>query len=145
MNTITIELCAEDRARLDRIAESLELLRGPIVVAEPIPLHPQPEPTPQALTPETVTSDVQAVIETQPEPAAEPEPVKEPEPKRPTTTHADVMAVLQPMLAPGSKKRAAAREIVLKYAPKVSAIPADKLDEVLGRLKALADDVEAGI
>lgn len=144
MNTITIELCAEDRARLDRIAESLELLRGPIVMGEPIPLDPQPEPTPQDLTPEVVTSDVQAVVDTQPEPAAEPEPVKAPELKK-VTTPADVMAVLQPMLAPGSKKRAAAREIVLKYAPKVSAIPADKLDEVLGRLKALADDVEAGI
>ena len=70
--------------------------------------------------------------------------MKEPEPKK-ATTHADIMAVLQPMLAPGSKKRATARDIVLAYAPKVSAIPADKLDEVLGRLKALADDMEAGV
>lgn len=128
MNHIIIELCAEDRARLDKIAESLELLRGPIVMGPPI-VAPEAPTDP---TPEIVTKEVEAVVET---PAAEPEPVKTSK-----ATHADVMAVLQPMLAPGSKKRATARDIVLAYAPKVSAIPADKLDEVLARLNVLAAD-----
>lgn len=130
MNHIIIELCAEDRARLDKIAELLETARGPIVTATPA-AEPEQE-APQDPTPEIVTKEVEAVVET---PAAEPEPVKTSK-----ATHADVMAVLQPMLAPGSKKRATARDIVLAYAPKVSAIPADKLDEVLARLNVLAAD-----
>ena len=137
MNHITIELCAEDRARLDRLAELLEKQLPPTVHMN---LGAPKQEAPQDMTPEAVTNEVQAVVDV---PAAEPTPEPKPAPvEKPKTTHADVMAMLQPMLAPGSKKRATAREIVLAYAPKVSAIPADKLDEVLGRLQALADDEE---
>ena len=115
MNTITIELCGEDRARLDRILAALEGLNKPL---------------------ETTAVDVFAEVF-----AA---PVKTPEApaetETPKATLADVQALVQKLATPASGKRDAVKRIVNEYAPRVSGIPADKLDEVMQRLTELGGE-----
>lgn len=97
---LTFELCAEDRARLDKIIDSLsEMFISEAVVADTV------------------------------------EPVKEE--TKPSVTLADVQALVQRLATPSSGKRNAARDIVKKYADRVSAIPEDKLDEVYAELTEL--------
>ena len=63
------------------------------------------------------------------------EPVKA---EAPTVTHADVQKLVVKIAASDKEKKALVREIINGYADKVSAIPEDKLPEVLERLKAVA-------
>lgn len=130
MNTITIELCAEDRARLDNILEALigkncQACVNSVtkyVAAEvgqhikPAEIHPVLDPFPDQA----------------PEKPAEPEPVKDSEP---TVSAADVQRLVVELSAAGKKDQV--REIVTAYAARVSAIPEDKLAEAWERLTAL--------
>lgn len=105
---LTFELCAEDRARLDKIIDSLsEMFISDAVVADTVE---------------------EAVAETV-------EPVKEE--TKPSVALADVQALVQRLATPSSGKRNAARDIVKKYADRVSAIPEDKLNEVYAELTEL--------
>ena len=54
MNTITIQLCAEDRARLDHIIEGLRFLVNQEAEAAPVE-EPKPEPIPEPIKEETPT------------------------------------------------------------------------------------------
>ena len=115
MNTITIELCAEDRARLDKILEALQGVNvKPAPVAEEHPVE---------------------------EPFGSPDPVEEPaaEPAPKQYTLADVRSLVQELAKPGSKKQPEAKAIVQSYAAKVSDIPADKYGEVMEKLNALKE------
>ena len=134
MNTIIIELCQEDRQRLDTIinllgdlkpnchkcveaatanmAEGLKVV-SPAAAPAPAPEHPVDEVSPHA----------------QPEPAAEP--------AKPKYTKEDILAKVQSLAKPGSQNRAEAKAIVNDYGAKVSDIPEDKYDEVMARLTAL--------
>ena len=142
MNNITIELSQEDRARLDIIAGKLgaihDLLKSnthdcercansvATVVAGIVEQSPAP-------VEETQTSEDTAPWEG---PADAEEPVKaEPAPEQPAVSQADVQKKVVELSAAGKKD--AVKEIVQAYAPRVSAIPEDKLIEVWQKLTAL--------
>ena len=120
--TITIELCAEDRARLDRIIAALEGSKTlPEAVEETTaPVAQEPAEEPQTETPAATT----------------------PEPEKPAAaeisaqfTLSDVQRKVVSLSAAGRKDEV--RNIVKAYADRVSAIPEDKVDEVMAKLTAL--------
>lgn len=124
MNTITIELSKEDRQRLDVISDTLELIRlaltnaGTPFPTAPVQLRSAPEPQPQA------------------EPTPEPEATAAPwEEAFPAVKLADVQKKVVDLSTSGKKD--AVKEIVHAYAPRVSAIPENKLAEVLAKLTEL--------
>lgn len=112
--TVTVELCAEDRARLDKIIDSLSELFIAEAVEANIPVEMGGDPLP--------------------------EPVEEEE-TEPSVSIDDVRLLVQRLATPSSGKRDAVRAIVMKYAKSVSDIPVDKLDEVFGELVKLSTEV----
>ena len=142
--TVTVELCQEDRVRLDKILEALttnvagyvvgqldQYITGkqvrsiaPEVAAAPAPVEDEPVIENQ---PTEDTTPVEEPVEVKETPAAEPE--------LPTVAQADVQKKVVALSAAGKKD--AVKEIVQKYAPRVSAIPEDKLAEVWQKLTAL--------
>lgn len=92
--TLTIELCTEDRARLDRILAALE---------------------------RTPTNAVTGLPDEKPEaPEHKPEPKQE---EKPAIDLATLQALVQELAAPGTGKFEQVKKIVKQYAPKVSQIP----------------------
>lgn len=147
-NTIVIELCAEDRARLDRLAEAMEKRACDRCVTSALDAFKaiQEKPTETlAKANEAVETPKNAVEEAEtPAPTTEPQEEEKPtaeEPANaltePTVTHADLMAKVIEISAKSIKHKAQAREIVLSYAERVKAVPADKLDECYAKLVAL--------
>lgn len=147
MNTITIELCAEDRARLDAILAALSARpnceRCANTVAKYVAAevgqtaeHPVVDPFP---APDTAEKSNDAPTEAEPETVNTPEPEKpaeaEEQPEAPAVTHADIQRKVVTLSAAGKKDQV--REIVTKYAKKVSDLPEDKLAEVWAKLTAL--------
>ena len=128
MNTITIELCAEDRARLDRIIQGLELVLLPRAEAE-LAATPAEEPK---TAPKTEEVKPQENVPTETETKAEPAKA---EPTKPTVTSAEVQAKVISLVQSG--KRDEVKAIVTTYAPRVGEIPEDKLAEVMTKLTAL--------
>ena len=142
-NTITIELCAEDRARLDRLAEALERRACDKCETTAVectqPTHePKTEPVPQATTeplPEENTQEATApniVEETEP-----PTPIEEPAtaPTAPTVDRAELRAKVIELSAKGLKEQT--RDIVRSFAQTVTAVPDDKVAECYALLIAL--------
>ena len=113
MNKIVIELCAEDRARLDRLAEALER-KACEPCATPVVEEPKPNTEPQASPSEEVP--IQS------------EPTK-------TVARTDLRAKVIELSAKGFKEQT--RDIVRAYAPTVTAVPEDKLAECYDKLVAL--------
>lgn len=107
---VTVELSAEDRARLDKIIDSLSEL----FISEKIEVN--------------ATTEVEVTA---------PEPVEDEPKPEPTVTIDEVRLLVQKLATPSSGKRDAVRTIVMKYAKSVSDIPADKLNEVHAELVAL--------
>ena len=120
-NTITIELCAEDRARLDRLAEALERKACDKCVTSAIQLFKGEAEAPKAPT---------EVKEAPTEPA-------EVTPETPTRTvdRAEMRAKVIELSAKGLKDQV--RDIITAYAPTVKDVPDDKLVECFNRLVAL--------
>ena len=116
-NTITIELCTEDRARIDRLIEALERNACEKCVPEAVEASPQ--------TP---------LIHKEEKPVQ-----KEPAPTVPakTVTHEELMAKVIELSAKDVRLKAQVRDIVLSYAPRVKAVPEDKLNECYEKLVAL--------
>ena len=113
---LTVELSKEDRQRLDVISDTLELIRLALTTAG----TPYSAPEPEAKA----------------EPAPEAEPATAPqEAAQQTVTKADTQKKVVELSAAGKKD--AVREIVQRYAKKVSDIPEDKLAEVWAQLTAL--------
>ena len=140
MNTITIALGAEDRKRLEDLTGAVTLLASVLansqptevqekIIAEATPAEPDDAPAP--LSQDVIM--IHPVDEVSPH--GEPEPAAEP--TAPKYTQQDILAVVQRLIAPGSNKREKAKAIVNDYAVKISAIPADKYNEVMDRLTAL--------
>ena len=121
-NTITIELCKEDRQRLDELIAFTGWIATELK-SRPVVFNSAP-PTPEIMHPADVLP-----------PHGEPEPVAEPE--KPKYTEADVRAMVQKLVNPKHPKRVEARALVKSYADKVSDIPVDKYNEVMERLTAL--------
>lgn len=136
MNTITIELCKEDRQRLDEVIAFLGLLVGEIksrpVVQAPAETATAPKSA-EIPAPHETAHPVEEVTA-----PAEPEPVAEPE--TPAVTLDDIQALVLKLAAPDSGKRAEVRAIVKEYAERVSLIPADKFAEVMDKLTALSKE-----
>ena len=129
MNTIVFELCAEDRARLDKIIEGLGRHDCSRCAND-------------------VAKYVVGTLETAQEPANAPEPIKdetappEPEVVAPATEapvatvdKSDIQRKVVELSAAG--KKAQVRDVITAYAAKVSDIPEDKTAEVWQKLTAL--------
>lgn len=137
MNTITIALCEEDRKLLEGLMGSISLLAS-------VTANAQPKEVQEKIIAEAHTM-LLAMKPAAPDaghPADEVSPHGEPEPVAEAKyTQADILAVVQRLIAPGSTKRAEAKAIVNDYATKISAIPADKYNEVMDRLNKLEKEV----
>lgn len=130
MNTITIELCQEDRARLDRLTDALGRLSNVQEALASVPAVLSAIPGPQEAPAAPAAPAVPAKPE--PEEPVEPAPAQE----APAVDRADVQRKVVALSAAGKKD--AVKEIVLAYGnTKVSDIPEDKLAEVLAKLTAL--------
>lgn len=124
--TVTVELCAEDRARLDRIAELLT----PVTMSDPLKKVAVPtEPAPAA----PVAAAEEKPTENPPE--AEKPAEAAPVPADAELLKAELKALVQKLIASG--QRDATRAIVQQYATRVSDVPEDKRAECIEQLKAL--------
>lgn len=153
-NTITIELCAEDRARLDKLTAALEKRAAITPTAD----EPQPDPIQQKLaetlaaaeTPAEPTKNAAEEAETSAPPvtpAEEETPTaKEDAPKeeaKPTVTLEQIQQkVMQLAAGNGGAKKAKVREIINLYGSKVSDLKEqpEKWAEVWKKLTALESE-----
>lgn len=125
-NNITIELCAEDRARLDRLAEALERQASihtnlkPNNETESVPETTPTEPPQESL------EETEAIP-----PIDEPAPV----PTAPMVDRTELRAKVIELSAKGLKEQT--RDIVRSYAQTVTAVPDDKIAECYAQLVAL--------
>lgn len=123
MNTRTIE---EILALLERIASALERISPATPESVEAPEKPQNTPEPEK-------------VET-PEPVADPAPVAPAQPEeKPSVTIDQIRKMVVTLSAMGNEKKAAVRDVILKYGVNVSGIPADKYPEVMEQLTALKE------
>ncbi len=116
-NTIMIELCTEDRARLDRLAEALERRTCDRCVTTAIEaLRTNPETNVEVETPPGE------------EPPSQADPVKK-------VDRAELRAKVIELSAKGFKDQT--KDIVRAYAQTVTTIPEDKIAECYEKLVAL--------
>lgn len=134
MNEVKIitELCAEDRARIDKHTAALEALTAALGnVGTPFQTVKAEEPTPaEPLYEEgTGVNDLGFIpIETD-------EPEAPQEPAAPQHTKEELQQKVVGLVSKGKKEEV--KEIIKGYAAKVSEIPEDKVDEVWAKLDAL--------
>lgn len=142
-NIITIELCAEDRARLDRVIEALEhrpncegcVTAAVTMTKEAVAEATAPKPEAKDETPTTNPPEPEKPVETPTEHPLDAPPIEVNEPTAPKVDRADVQRKVIELSAAGKKE--AVKAIVTAYAAKVSDIPEDKLAEVFDQLTAL--------
>ena len=132
-NRITIELCAEDRQRLDELIAFAGLIASEMKThndSEPATMEPLKVVTPAEEHPVDAVS-----------PHGEPEPVAvpaaDPEPELPKYSKDDILAKVQSLAGPNNPKREKAKAIVKRYGTKISDIPEDKYGEVMAELLEL--------
>ena len=129
--TITMELCTEDRERLDNVIKALQA----IAAGQAPSVEPKKAPA-QANTPAQPKQPTQAATAPQVEQDVAPWDEEPPTQTEPTVTMEDIQHLIV-TLATTQGKKAEAREIVRDYADRVTEIPADKWDVVYRRLKKL--------
>lgn len=133
MNTITIELCTEDRARIDRLTAALEKRAAqeePLTIIDPMQ-KALAETLAKATPSETAGNEPQATEE----PTKAETPIKEETPEtaketeapwvedKPPITLAQIQQkVVQLSAADNGKKKAKVREIIVAYSPTVSGL-----------------------
>lgn len=117
---VTLELCTEDRARLDRILAALENNGTP--VAAPVA---EPEKTTQK------APEAEPQVNTQPEPEA-PKAEEKPTPK---VTKDEIRAKVVSLV--NAKKKDQVFAIIKAHAESVTDLPEDKLAEVMAQLTKL--------
>lgn len=135
MNEIKIitELCAEDRARLDKIAGLLEARIEATLKTPVAPLDTATEKTaemPQKTTKAEDQGNTQPTEETE-----EADPGEGKKDESSSITVEEIRRLVVTLSAKG--KKGEAREVVQTYAKTVSDLPADKYAEVWTKLKAL--------
>ena len=123
-NTITIELCAEDRARLDRLAEAMERKACDKCVENV---------TAYFKAVGTSTEELEATEPTHQENATEKE--FEASETAKTVERSELRSKVIELSAKGLKEQA--RDIVRAYAQTVTAVPDDKVTECYMKLIAL--------
>lgn len=134
MNKIVIELCAEDRARLDRLADALdrgcsscsaslsEALTSLISKAQVAPAtKPEPVTAPAEIEPQEIVA---------PAPAPAPDPV-------PVVSLAEFQKALTLRCSESPEVKAKVRALLNQYAAAASAVPAEKRAEILEKLKQI--------
>lgn len=131
--TVTVELCAEDRARLDKIFEALTTNVAGYVVSQVEKYNAEKQAAVAAPVAAPAVEEPQPTVDTTPEekPAEAQETAKE----EPSVSKADIQRKVVELSSAG--KKAEVRDIVKAYADKVSTIPEDKLSEVWAKLTAL--------
>lgn len=146
MNTIIIELSAEDRARLDKLTAALEL------VGKGGTCNCKAEDKPTTPEPKAKKSKPEKAAETPTEAADEPTPTTDtPTEEKPTETATAAptvtleqiqQKVVQLAAGNGGAKKAQVREIISAYGAKVSDLKEqpDKWDEVWAKLTALESE-----
>ncbi len=139
-NHITIELCAEDRERLDRLIAAMErkacdkCVKDARAYAALVAGEAKKEEPPEALENATET----AKAPTLPTAPAEAErPAQEETAPAPAVTKADVQKKIIELASKNEETKAAVRAVVKQYAERVQLIPEDKLGEVLAKLNEL--------
>lgn len=154
-NHITLELCAEDRARLDRLTAALErrncdsCVQSALKIMNDVKEQSTPDPVQQKLAEtlaqaeshaqqpqepaEAKEAETPATVQAEDEsPATEAQAVEE----APAVTVDDIRQRYVALVASGKKD--AARDTIKSYnVAKISDIPADKCAEVLAKLNAL--------
>ena len=139
MTTITIELCAEDRARLDKIIDALQhcdhcdTCVQQVVDAFKAPADGQNKPQSEEKGKVEEQAQAPAFIETQAAPPWE-EGVPE-QPAAPKYSKTDLQKKVVELAAAG--KKAAVKEVINRYADRVSLVPEDKVDEAMEQLLKL--------
>lgn len=148
MNTITIELCAEDRARLDAILKALEnrpncehcvsaaMDMSKAAQAEIDAAKAEAKDT----TPTNITPEAETPTETPAEHPLDAAPIEVDEPKaeEPPVDPAELRRKVIELSNAGKKD--AVKEVVMAYAPNVSdllKLPHDKIAEAYAKLCAL--------
>lgn len=126
--TVTVELCAEDRARLDSILEALKqphvspaTKHGDVIIEEHVQLAQAVQEAPVAAAEEKPTKN--------------PPEAEKPAEAAPAPTEAELRSLVQKLVASG--QRDAVKAIVQQYAARVSDVPEDKRAECIEQLKAL--------
>lgn len=139
-NRITIELCAEDRARIDRLTAALE---ARVTQVEKIMADMDEDPKPVIImgaqeAPTEAAGAAEAETPATPQPEAEPAATAEPDPvaeAKPAPTTQELQQMVIALVNKGKKADVSA--IVKSYAATVSGIPEDKRAECMERLNAL--------
>lgn len=134
-NNIIIELCAEDRVRLDKLTAALESRPDCSACARAVSEYTatvtqtrtEPTEAPKTETP----ADTHPIDEGLPWETAEAEAAPQ---TAKTYTISDLQEIARRLISPQSGKRDAAKEIITAYAPKISAIPEDKYGAVMAEL-----------
>lgn len=143
MNVITIEFCAEDRARLDRLAAALEKATPNYEacarsVAEGVARFVADEHP--ATCPDNATETADAAPAPVAHPADDVAPWDDPAPTPAPPAEvslAEFQKALSLRCAESDDMRAKVRALLHEYAEAASKVPADKRAEVLDRLAAL--------
>ena len=133
MNTIIIELCQEDRARLDKIIEALE--QSHTIAVNSVSAAPNvesDEPKTETEEPMEGQVTVEEIVETTKQISTVEAPVEEP---IKVVSLSDIQKKVVELSAAG--KKAEVRDIITKYANRVSAIPAEHTAEVWDQLIGL--------
>lgn len=146
MNNIIIELCAEDRARLDRLATALEAANAKkaYIVDETIAEPEEYAAVEQITFDDTLGTSTETPQKAEPVDEAEttstetetPEMPQE-KAEEPTEEIPDEVITNKVMKLVKAGKRDAVHTIVKSYAERASLIPAEKRAEALERLNAL--------
>lgn len=132
---LTTELCAEDRARLDKLTAALEQLAPITVQVADIPLDIMPTNNGIGLGKMADTEDHGDFVEIVTEPEETEAPAAPEEPAAPQHTKAELQPKVVSLGSAGKKEEV--KEIIKQYAAKVSDIPEDKVDEVWAKLEQL--------
>ncbi|MBR5878314.1 MAG: hypothetical protein IKY91_02090 [Akkermansia sp.] len=127
MNHITIELCAEDRARIDRLTAAIEKTLSPMKDVEAVAAGVVQEKAEEPVRQEEKPAEVESA------------PAKE---EKPTITLDMLRALAQELIAPDADpvKKEKTRTIVKSYARSLSQIPNEKWPEVYAALTALKEE-----
>ena len=138
-NRIIIELCEADRARLDKLSAQLEAVakgltaRCDSCAEDALKLFNLGGPIAVNVTPpEAETGEDKAAPQTTPPAAEKPASAPTATPA-PTYTHEDLRAEYIRLANAGHGEQA--RALITEYAPAIKAVPAEKLGEVMARLK----------
>lgn len=132
MNTITIELCKEDRQRIDEVVAFLGLIVGELKS------RPTTVEVPQVAETNSIADENPAtapIIEEAP--TSTPAPVAEPTPEVKPVSLAEFQKAVTLAVSKSAEAKQAVKAIINKYATSVSAVPEDKRAEVIAELEKI--------